>query len=360
MRLYSALKVTVLTLLLTACGSGAAATSIDTPTLPPATTLPQPTATLVPVSLSTLKPSPIPTTQPPAYQFEWALSTKDAPLFEAGPGAVDAQGNIYLLTGAEQVVVLDSAGQVVRVFGEPGSKPGQFTYHDDISTPLYPNDLVAGADVAVAGDGTIYVADAGNFRVQAFDGTGKFLLEWGKRGQADGEFEVPWAIATDRAGNVFVGDFTGTIQKFDRSGKFLARFGQGRGAGKGQFVGAVDDIETDAQGNVYATDRKSGRIQKFDAAGNFVTQWEQCGGSILDIRGLAVDEAGTVYVATRSGHRVCVFDSNGSLITTFGQEGLRDGDLLFGDSSLDLAVSADGSLVVADSAGERLQKFKRN
>ena len=194
--------------------------------------------------------------------------------------------------------------------------------------------------------------------MQAFDPTGKFLFEWGTRGQADGEFEVPWAIATDRQGHVYVGDFTGTIQKFDRSGKFLARFGQGRGAGKGQFVGAVFDVETDAQGNVYAADRKSGRIQKFDAAGNFVTQWDQCGSSLLDIRGLAVDAGGTVYVATHSGHRVCVFDSTGNLLMMFGQEGLRDGEFVFGDASLDLAVSADGWVVVSDSAGERLQKFR--
>jgi hypothetical protein len=48
------------------------------------------------------------------------------------------------------------------------------------------------------------------------------------------------------------------------------------------------------------------------------------------------------------------------LLTLFGGEGLRDGEFLFGDASLDLTVGPDGSLVVADSAGERLQKFKRD
>jgi DNA-binding beta-propeller fold protein YncE len=277
---------------------------------------------------------------------------------EASAGDVDALGNVYLLTASEQVVIVDPNGHVVRSFGEHGSSEGQFNYRVEISTPLYPQGTVAGADLAVGPNGTIYVADGGNFRVQAFDPAGKFLFAWGMRGQVDGEFEVPWAIATDRQGYVYVGDFTGTIQKFDRDGRFLTRFGKGRGAGQGQFVGAVYDLEADTQGNIYAADRKSGRIQKFDPAGNFVTEWDRCGNSLLDIRGLAVDAEGRVYVATRSGQRVCVFDSSGQLITTFGQEGLRDGQFLFGDSNLDLAVGPDGSVVVADSAGERLQKFK--
>lgn len=326
----------------------------------PTTITPVAAASAPPTTASTLAPSPVATAQPLTYQFVWKLSTKEAPLLEAGVGAVDTQGSVYLLTASEQVVILDPNGQVIRAFGGHGSQEGQFNYQQEISTPLYPAGGVAGADLAVALDGTIYVADGGNFRVQAFDPTGKFLFAWGTRGRADGEFEVPWAIATDRQGNVYVGDFTGTIQKFDGSGKYLARFGKGRGAGEAQFVGAVDDIETDSQGYIYAADRKSGRIQKFDSTGNFVTQWEQCGGAVLDIRGLAVDAGGTVYAATRSGQRICIFDSDGNLLALFGKEGLRDGEFLFGDSLLDIAVSEEGSLYVVDSAGQRLQKFTRD
>ena len=354
----SLILLTLSAALFTACASSAAPTSLPATTAAATVIPPTAIATALPTAAAPSAPSSTPTSQPFSYQFVWKLSTKQAPLLEAGPGDVNAQGNIYLLTASEQVVILDPNGQVVRSFGEHGSEEGQFNYREEISTPLYPDGTVAGADLTVAPDGTIYVADGGNFRVQAFDPTGKYLFAWGKRGQADGEFEVPWAIATDRQGHVYVGDFTGTIQKFDRSGKFLARFGKGRGAGKGQFVGAVYDLETDAQGNIYAADRKSGRIQKFDPAGNFVTQWEQCGNALLDIRGLAVDASGHVYVPTRSGHRICIFDSDGRLLTQFGTEGLRDGEFLFGDSNLDMAVSADGSLYVADSAGERLQKFR--
>ncbi len=347
----------LLLLLLTACANASAPASTLAVTSA-ATVPPTEIAATLPAATATTASSPAPTLAPLTYSFVWKLSTKHAPLLEASAGAVDARGNVYLLTASEQVVIVDPAGQVVRSFGEHGSGEGQFNYQTEISTPLYPQGTVAGADLAVGPDGTLYVADGGNFRVQAFDPAGKFLFAWGKRGQADGEFEVPWALAADRQGYVYVGDFTGTIQKFDRSGKFLARYGKGRGAGQGQFVGAVYDLETDAQGNLYAADLKSGRIQKFDAAGNFVTQWDQCGSSLLDIRGLAVDADGHVYVPTRSGQRICIFDSSGRLLARFGTEGLHDGEFLFGDVNADMVVSADGSLYVADSAGERLQKFR--
>lgn len=293
-----------------------------------------------------------------AYRFVWKLPINQAPLRNAGIAETDAQGNLYLLTADEQVVKMDPEGNVLLSFGEPGSGPGQLLTYHDVTTPLYP-DPVAGGDIAVATDGTIYVADGGNFRVQFFSPQGKFLGMFGKQGQGDREFQVPWAITTDPDNNLYVGDFTGTIQKFDPAGKFLARFGKGIGFKPGQFGGAVTDLETDAAGNIYAADRKSGRIQKFDPDGNFVLQWDQCGGALLDFRGLDVSADGTVFVSTRGGQKVCIYDTNGKLITTFGAPGLRDGEFLFGDFSLDLVVDAAGAVYVSDSAGERLQKFER-
>src|SRR6185312_1422295 len=79
----------------------------------------------------------------------------------------------------------------IRQFGSHGSGDGQ---------------LSGARGVAVSPDGSIYVADQGNNRIEKFDPNGKFLLKWGGKGQGDGQFDSPSGIAVDKAGNVWVSD----------------------------------------------------------------------------------------------------------------------------------------------------------
>src|SRR4029078_11050648 len=63
------------------------------------------------------------------------------------------------------------------------------------------------------------------------------------------------------AGNVYVADYTGdTIQKFDSSGNFLAKWGS-LGSGDGQFDGPIG-IAIDASSNVYVVEAGNYRVQK--------------------------------------------------------------------------------------------------
>src|SRR5215468_6547875 len=49
----------------------------------------------------------------------------------------------------------------------------------------------------------------------------RFLLEWGKHGSAEGEFNFPIGIAVGRNDTVFVADFyNGRVQLFTKEGKF--------------------------------------------------------------------------------------------------------------------------------------------
>ncbi|HCQ04607.1 MAG TPA: hypothetical protein DIT99_29800 [Candidatus Latescibacteria bacterium] len=78
---------------------------------------------------------------------------------------------------------------------------------------------------------------------------------------------MPFGIATDAAGNVYVSDFTNNrIQKFDSSGIHLLSFGsQGIVDGTFQFP---RDLTVDASGNIWVADTNNNRVQKFDCAGN--------------------------------------------------------------------------------------------
>jgi len=60
--------------------------------------------------------------------------------------------------------------------------------------------------VAVAPDGTVYVADIGNDRIQRFSATSQFLGTWGSKGSGDGQFYYPRGVAVAGDGTVYVAD----------------------------------------------------------------------------------------------------------------------------------------------------------
>ena len=60
--------------------------------------------------------------------------------------------------------------------------------------------------VAVDSSGNVYVADAGNYRIQKFDNNGVFVTKWGSKGINDGEFKFPSGVTVDSSGNIYVAD----------------------------------------------------------------------------------------------------------------------------------------------------------
>jgi len=103
-----------------------------------------------------------------------------------------------------------------RIIGSAGSEPGQFKRQRDL---------------AVAPDGSIYVADTENNRIQHFDPQGNLLNAWGSFGAGTdannpapgGVFNEPWGIAVGPDGSVYVADtWNNRIQKFDPEGTFIS------------------------------------------------------------------------------------------------------------------------------------------
>jgi DNA-binding beta-propeller fold protein YncE len=109
----------------------------------------------------------------------------------------------------------------------------------------------------------VYVVDAGNFRIQKFDGSGNFLLAWGSQGSGPGQFLDAAYIAVDSLGNVYVTDGRNScVQKFDSSGNFITQWGS-QGSGPGQF-NMPRGVAVDSSGNVYVTEAINQRVQKFE------------------------------------------------------------------------------------------------
>jgi hypothetical protein len=132
--------------------------------------------------------------------------------------SLDADGNLWTTDArgangkGHTVMKLSRDGRVLMTLGTPGVAGAG---HDTFDGP---------ADVLVAPDGSIFVADGhGNDRVVKFSPQGEFLMEWGTEGTDYGQFNEPHTLGMDSRGRLFVGDRVNQrIQVFDQNGRFLA------------------------------------------------------------------------------------------------------------------------------------------
>ena len=131
----------------------------------------------------------------------------------------------------------------------------------------------------------IYLADAGNHRIQKFTKDGKHIAMWGGFGSGEGEFNMPWGIALDDAGDVYVSDWGNhRVQKFTADGEFIMAFGEA-GEGDGQFR-RPSGVSVDRGGDIYVADWGNDRVQVFDPKG--VYQLKFTGDASLSKWGLEI------------------------------------------------------------------------
>jgi hypothetical protein len=131
---------------------------------------------------------------------------------------IDPEGNVWTTDiGAQTVQKFTPEGKLLLTLGTPG-QTGCDSSHFDKPT-----------DVAITAAGDVFVSDGyGNTRVVHFDKDGKYLKEWGKRGNSPGNFVLPHTIAVDSRNRVYVGDRdTARIQVFDTGGRLLAVWHKG-------------------------------------------------------------------------------------------------------------------------------------
>ena len=116
---------------------------------------------------------------------------------------VDAAGDVYVVGSDSRIYKYTNAGTAITAWGSIGDGDGQF------DRPVR---------VAVGPQGTVYVVDYGNCRVQAFSGDGAFISRWGSRDLGEhlpGQFADPIGIAVDSNGDIYVADTSNfRIQKF--------------------------------------------------------------------------------------------------------------------------------------------------
>jgi len=125
---------------------------------------------------------------------------------------VDSKGNIWTVdAGSSRILKFTPEGkELLRI--EVGEMPA-----------AHPSAFKGTADIAFGPDGNLYIADGyGNARVLVYSPEGRRLRSFGERGTGPGQLQVPHGIQVDSDGTVYVADReNGRIQRFTLEGKFI-------------------------------------------------------------------------------------------------------------------------------------------
>ena len=171
--------------------------------------------------------------------------------------------------------------------------------------------------VAVSDDGSVFVSDFGNKRIQKFSSDGQYITEWGKSGKQSGEFYNPSGIAVD-SNSVFVIDRDlNRIQKFSLDGEFITTWGK-KGTSEGHFL--YPNGITVSNGIVYVVDTGNQRIQAFSPNGDFLSSFGSSGldpGQFLNAVGIDSDSDGNIYVTDKGNKKIEKFSADGEFIKSF-------------------------------------------
>mgnify|MGYP001501912548 CR=1 FL=1 len=264
--------------------------------------------------------------------------------------AIGQNGDLFVVdTGQSRILKLDAQGKQLAVFGSRTPEE---------QVPPAPGTFNEPWGIALDEDGFIYVADTWNHRIQKFDPTGNFVLEWGNAGvSAEGSmnFWGPRGVAV--AGNrVYVTD-TGNrrVAVFSTGGQFLLDFDQGGEAALDEPVGLAVHEQ-----HVYVADTWNQRVAVFSTAGQFLSSWpvETWGSASLDNKPyLAVSPEGDVFISDPEGFRVIEFSPDGKPLAVLGISQEMNETLILPNG---IALDRQGRVWIVDSGNARILAYSIN
>ncbi len=287
---------------------------------------------------------------PPDYvtAISDGMKGTDKGKFDSPAGvAVDSGGNLFVLdTNNARIQRLDPDGNVLEIFGDPGSADGLF------SNPLR---------LRFSSEGILWVADTDNDRLQSFNTKGQFLSTVGSLGQGPGQFSRPIGITFDLSGNMWVADSGNhRIQKFGPGMKNVLAIipENSEPSSKKGFFNTPWGVACDVTGTVYVTDTENHRVQRFLKDGTYVSSFGTPGtkpGEFNKPTDILIDRVGNLFISDSGNNRMQKFDPQGKFICEWGKAGNLAREF---QNPQQIAEGQDGTMYIADCGNHRIQKYR--
>lgn len=223
-------------------------------------------------------------------------------------------------------------------------------------------------DLVVTEQGDLLVADSGNHRIVKLDATGQVLATWGQFGAPDlagpqPAFNEPWGLALAPDGSIYVADtWNHRVVHLSADGEPLDSIGEYGEAQTLESFWGPRDVAVDADGRIFVADTGNKRIVVFDTDGNplFGIGSGGAGPGLLDEPvGLAVGPDGRLYVADTWNQRIQVFEETAP--NTFDPVNEWTIDGWYGQSLNNkpyLDISSEGDVCTSDPEGYRILCFE--
>jgi sugar lactone lactonase YvrE len=295
---------------------------------------------------------------------------------------VDASGTAYVIDSGNNTLRTISPGATVSTLaGTPGVK-GSANGTGPAASFNYPTG------VAVATDGTVYIADSRNYAVRTVTSAGVVQTLAGDStsgGSADGagtiaRFDSPAGVAFDRLGNIYVADNgNNTIRKIDRQHNVTTLAGTAGIAGSTDGKGAAASfnspmgIAVDDFGLVYVADTfndvirvvlPDGQVRTIAGAAGVPGSTDGVGASARFDHpiGISTGRHGDLFVTDGYNNTIRRISADGRVSTVAGiagATGSTDGPASQATFSYPMGVveGADGALYVADAYNNVVRKI---
>jgi RHS repeat-associated protein len=311
-----------------------------------------------------------------------------AQLYNPSGVLVTANNTIYIADeNNNRIRVINPAGQINTLAGGGAATAGD-------GAPATAAPLGSPRDVAIGPDGSLYIADRSNHRIRrvapdrtistvAGSGTAGFAGDSGQATSAQLNYPSGVAVASD--GTIFVADtYNHRIRKIAPNGVISTVAGNGNAGFAGDSGQATSarlyypiDVVVASDGSLYIADQYNHRIRKVASDGTISTvagngtAGSDGDGSAATSAELYYPESvlvvgSTIYIADSYNHKVRRVASNGT-ISTFAGTGTAG---FSGDTGQATAATlrypqglvalGDGSILIGDSSNHRVRRVAAN